>query len=446
MKPSYCFFLFFISTLFLTFGFSVSANAKFRTDLSVSSEVKDFGYYNVKSYFIQETYLFNRLYALEFPKYKLEVKIEDNAVSNTIKNGTLLENVVILTNQKLLSDKSYDFEKTLIKSFLLAESSVAVGKCSDSDIQWILAGTLREVEQQKFFHLEYPDFPIVNAMIRDKKRIECQGIITHSFEKKDGIFYIYFSEMSQILLDTILKLKGGKKFVFEYIKWICRNPKIDKLTLFCNLLIKHQADFGLNKEDILNSFNALLNKTAAEMVINPRMPISSNQAVNEFVEITKIKDSAADKEIDISELGAYLKGRKDRVSIVRSEKVRLEKFASSCNFLLAQSVREMISILNGLETAETFNEVEYKNAMDVQKAFFLKAASRLTEIEKYLYETEKSKINTGKRYDIYIQELNKEKEIIRDVWPELQKFLDENYPIDIEKSGVSQLNGVQVDY
>lgn len=51
------------------------------------------------------------------------------------------------------------------------------------------------------------------------------------------------------------------------------------------------------------------------------------------------------------------------------------------------------------------------------------------EIKEYLHGVEKEKILLGKRYEIYFSVLEKHNELLNRVWPELNAFLDDEYPI-----------------
>lgn len=317
--------------LFLTFFVQLEATAKaqFYPELSVYSEVNDYEYYRVNSYFIQTTYLFNRMYNLEFPKYSMEVVIDDKASSNVIKNGKSLAAIVVTTKQKVLFADIQNFERNLIKAFLLAENSIPVNNCKDSDVEWIISGSLREINQHRDLFLVSPDFPIVTRIVRHKGRLDYRKIITFENIAEEGILYDYFAEESQILLNAILKKKSGKDFLFEYIKDLQPPKKYDKRKLFEELLTKYQTDFGLTKEkEVSDSFNEYLNKTAAELAMPPENPL--------FLDKT---------------------------------------------------------------------------------------------VEKYLYATERKKSNIGRKYYLYLQELEKQNDPIAKAWPELQKFLDENYSL-----------------
>ena len=314
---------------FLTLSLQLAATSKvqFCPDISVYAEINDYEYYRVNSYFIQTAYLFNRMYGLEFPEYNLEVVIDDKALSNVIKNGKTPATIEVVTNQKLLFADTRNFEKNLIKAFLLAKISIPVDKYKDSDIKWITTGTLREVNRQRDPSFTYSDFPILTRIVQHKGKVDYQKIITFENVAEDGALYDCFAEESQLLIDAILKKKRGKEFIFEYIKILQSSDKYDKGKFFEELLKKHHADFGLPEEDVSASFNEHLNKVAVERAINPKNPLS------------------------------------------------LDK-----------------------------------------------------EVEKYLYETERKKINIGRKYYFYLRELERQNDPVARAWPELQKFLDENYP------------------
>jgi len=306
---------------------TAAATVQFCPEFSVCSEVKDYEYYKINSYFFQTTYLFSRMYNLEFPKYTLEVIIDDKVNSNVIRNEKTPSAIVVITNQKILFDDIQNFERSLIKAFLLAEISIHVDKYKDSDIEWIISGSLREINWQRA-SLMCPDFPIVSWILQRKGKLNYKKIITLD-RVEEGILRDYFAEESQILLDAILKKKKGNEFLFEYIKNLQSQNKYNREKLFDKLLNKYQSDFGLTEKEISDSFNEYLNKTAAELAKNSR--------------------SLAGNEI----------------------------------------------------------------------------------LGKYLHETERKKSNIGRKYYFYLLELEKQNDPIARAWPELQKFLDENYPIDI---------------
>ena len=329
LQPIFCgiiMFLFFVFSLQL----GAAAKVQFCPDISVYSEVNDYEYYRINSYFIQTAYLFNRMYGLEFPKCTLEVIIDDKASSNVVKNGKDPVNLVATTNQKVLFTGIRNFERSLIKAFLLAEISIPVDKCRDSDIEWVISGSLREINCQRDPALLCPYFPIVNQVIRSKGKLNYQKIITLDVAEK-GILYDYFAEESQILIDAVLKKKRGREFLFEYVKTLQSSDKYDKEKLFEEFLKKYHSAFGLPEEEISSSFNEYLNNTAAELALNPKNHIACDKIV-----------------------------------------------------------------------------------------------------EKYLYETERKKSNIGRKYYLYLQELERQNDPIARAWPELQKFLDENYPIDMK--------------
>lgn len=423
-------FIFFLVIIFLL---SLEANAKseFYPALNIYSEINDYEYYRINSYFFQTAYLFNKMYGLETPEYKLEVVIDDKASSNIIKNGKTPETITVITNQKLLFADLRNIERALIKACLLAELSITIEKCESSDIEWIITGTLRKLNQEKDPSFVYPDFPIVNRIIQNRGNLDYQKIITFEFTVKDGIFYDCFLEESQILLNAVLKKKNGREFIFEYIKNICFENKNDKSVFFTRLIEKYHTDFDLSGEKVSNSFNKYLNKTALELAINPRIPLSANKTVDEFAKIINFKDPVSDKKMHINTLAGYLKDRKERDFIIQEEKDRIQRFAGSINILLAEPVRNMIALLDKLKNDKNFSEEDYTDAINEQiKSFYGKVAS-LKLIEKYLLETEKKKNNIGQKYNLYLQELEKQNDPVTKAWPELKKFMNENYTVGI---------------
>ena len=91
----------------------------------------------------------------------------------------------------------------------------------------------------------------------------------------------------------------------------------------------------------------------------------------------------------------------------------------------------MTALLDKLKNDKDFSETEYKDEIDEQVKSFYAAVSRLKQVEKYLYETESKKNNIERKYNLYLQELEKQSDPVNRVWPELRKFLDENYPTGI---------------
>lgn len=79
------------------------------------------------------------------------------------------------------------------------------------------------------------------------------------------------------------------------------------------------------------------------------------------------------------------------------------------------------------ETSASFNE--YINKIASELAINKNPLPSDKRVEKYLYEIEKKKNNIGRKYYLYLLELERQNEPVDRAWPELQKFLNENYPI-----------------
>ncbi len=293
-----------------------AGKSKFVPDIIVNSKDDNFTDYQIRKTVYLESFFLNRFLGNENPKSKVKLYIDEDAKYIKYEIDRKNKSLIIYLNYRLISGRGSRFREDLVNYMILNEYSQNDYLANN---RWIVQGCWSFVRKNlDKAPNEREDFPFAKMLFSNNAKLSSESIINFDAKEGNDLFEVYYSEVSELLISTIMRLPHGKEVLNEYLQY------------------PHPADR-------YSHFSSLINKSG----YNVKM---IDDALNTHV-------------IEIASAYAH--------------------FPNQTN----------------------------------------------PEIEKYLQFVEQDKIPFGCRYNIYFSAVDKNSDLLKKIWPQLDAFLNKEYPM-----------------
>jgi hypothetical protein len=417
----------FIFILFLFFSYETAAspNLDNRNSLHLFTKNKDFGFNQIKPYLINAQNLVSYTLNLSFSSncriylkdsYKKGIKVIKG------KNGTL--KIYLNSNYSLIT-KNRTVSRTLLSAFVLSTLNLSYSKDNINKITWFVDALMRKWNKQTFPPI-YPNnasFPGIHALLLCDYKFQPDIIINNSVSSNKGVVYQINSEAAEILLDSILSIKNGRKILVEYFKRVCTGSGKNKMDVFYSVLSKN---LQLSKKKCKSFFIKHLNDIAFKSSINLFMPVSVKYATNAFqtactVSYTLKNSLNIRKECPLEDLPIVWNSIAFPDKLTRKLETQFVHFKSFFPFLLQKPINGMIKSLRKFR--EQKNAKMFKKNVLLYKKEFREAVIKEIKLRKLLRDKEVKHVRVPARYDSYFQVIDTDNKNLNELWPELNNYL-----------------------
>lgn len=239
--------------LSIVFIFSVLLNAsknKFISDIIISSKNDDFTDYGIRKIIYAESFYLNQLLGNEFPNTIIKVNIIESLDLIKFEIDSKKKILTVYLNYKLFLEGENSFTKNLLIYMLLTEYP---HQSYDSlNGSWIAEGCWAFVRNNLDRSVsEKQDFLFAKMLLSNGSHLSAEAIINFDVELVDGLFELYYFEVSAILISAIMDLPHGKDVMNDYINRIPLTL-VNKYIFFLSVLTKYGYDSSQINE-VLNS-------------------------------------------------------------------------------------------------------------------------------------------------------------------------------------------------
>lgn len=423
--------LLFVLFFLLFFNSRIEAFSKIRvySPIHIISEQKDFEFYRIKSFLINTEGIVSNSLGQPilgkcniYLKDNLEKEIKIWKTKNGVLNIYLSKNYFFLINSRKVSQH-------LLRAFILSSLGIPFTQENVENITWLVDALNRKLNKLTFPKI-YPDegsFPGIHFLLLSGYKLTPGIIINNSTTSSDErIIYKFNSEASEILLDTILSLKNGKKFLSEYLKEVCSGKK-NNMDIFYSVLCEN---LSLSKKESKKFFIKHLNDTAFKFSVNPFMPASPKYVVNVFnsaciVSYNSKNNPNTIKECSLEDLLNVWDDIDSPIKLVQKLEAKFKNLRSYSPFLLQQPINRIIMSLYRIEPKK--KPEAFKNDILQYKKSFRKAVNREIELQILLQKEEEKSVSAFMLYHYYFQVIDINNRYLEELWPELNVYLEDQF-------------------
>jgi hypothetical protein len=418
-----------ILLLFFPGILEASSNSDVNSSLHVSAHDKNLEFYKIKSYLINAGSLVSDTLGLPFSKacriyLKDNLKKEIKIIKN--KKGGLR---IYLNSSYSLITKGRKVSRTLLRAFILSTLNLSYSKGNIKKINWLVNALNRKLDK-KTFPAIYPDsgsFPCIHYLLINGYRLQPDIIINdRAASNKDAVYKIN-SEADEILLDSILSLKDGRKILVDYLKSVCSEDSKNNIEVFYTVLSRN---IKLPREECETSFMKYLNNTAFKLSINSFMPASVKYTTNAFHSACIVSYSPKNsldtiKECSLENLPEICNSIDYPDKLIQELKMKFVRLNSFSPFFLQKPINGIIKALREFRLKK--EAASFRKNVLLYKKEFAVAATKEIEIRKLLQEKEKKHVRIPARYDCYFQVIDTDDNNLDKLWPELNNYLTEKF-------------------
>ena len=271
----------FILFLILFSSAKVEANSNAGSSLYISAQNKDFEFYKIKLYLTNIGNLVSGTLGLPFSencRIYLKENIENEIKVTKTKEG-LLKIYIKRNHSLIINNRKFPF--TIFKAFVLTALKLPYSKENVRKITWFVDALTRKLDKLTFPTI-YPDdgsFPGIHALLLHSYILKPEVIMNNSLCPNEGVVYKINSEADEILLNSILTLKNGRKILVDYFKSICADNSKSEVNIFYSVLSKN-IELPVNEAKAF--FIKHLNDIAFRLSFNSFMPASAQYTSSAF--------------------------------------------------------------------------------------------------------------------------------------------------------------------
>ena len=421
----------FILFLLLFFPAKIEAYSRFDIEhsLHVHTQHKDFEFYMIKSYLLNAGSLVSESLGLPFAKdcriflknnYKKEIKV--------IKNKTDAFNIY-LNNSYSFITKSRNVSHILLETFTFSTLKLPYSKENTRKIAWFVRALNRKLNKliSPAIHPGSGSFSGMHALLLFDYKLQPDIIINNPVSSSERVVYAINSEADEVLLDSILSMKSGKKMLVEYFKSVCEDNAKNNMNIFYSVLAKN---LSLSKKECKTFFIKHLNDIAFKLAINSFMPASVKYTVKAFQTacivsyITK-DDSNTVKKCSLENLPIVWNSIYSSAELIKKLETDFVRISSFSPFFLQQPINGIIKSLRKFKEQKETDT--FKQSVLLYKKEFKEAAVKQIEVQQLLREKEKKHVRVPARYDRYFQAIDTDNKNLNELWPKLNTYLVDEF-------------------
>ena len=344
-------------------------------------------------------------------------------------------------NDKILSN--------IIASIILKKSNVSNGENPAVIPAWITYAILKKIDrrQSKAMIPGTVSYPGIHALVLSGTTPYWMSLVTAKTPPNEPSAHEIYKEGSEIILDSIMRLPGGKEAMLDIIE--LANKGIKKEDLFQHVFTKKVSeleshiDFTKSK----NGSHAVLEKwleynfrIASVNTFTPCSPTDAEKLFREAEIVSyqaKINDDDANEEKNvkteprfckIEELPEKLDEIMDLKTVLIKKQRDLARIAFSIPIPLQESMYRIQTSLNLLFNAkddETLKTTFHEKYLHSKEKFY-QGLEKQNKIDAYIFKMEKTFVPTGFRFYAEINAMKEIKGKERAAWPALTELLDKN--------------------
>jgi hypothetical protein len=370
---------------------------------------------------------------IESPQ-KINYTIEYNTTNSQSEELILSKSKIIFNNSptKVLHNKKY-FK--LITEKLLTDALIKNKKQkTNRKLNWIIAALHRRFRH--FTDHEYiplkGSYPITHYMIMNNIILEPKFIIETQLYTSSGFKYEIYAELCDILLRDLQKQKNGKKIIANYIKnSINSNNQTAINTLYQSLSQTQKTDQQIKL--LKKKLRIELNKTARDYSVNTFMPANTKYSIKIFNKLNIIKYKPKDnpnslKICYLKNIVNNINSMNTPINVLRRTIIKINHAQIMFPYFMKKPA---INISNDLEKLIT----AIKNNTQINKHKIQKSINNSIDslfigvkkqkaLNKTMLICEIKNLNTFNRFKRHFKIINKNENYNKDLWPELNKYLD----------------------
>ena len=403
-------------------AYSESAN---RNPFRIISQNKDFEYYKKKPYLVRAQNIVSTALGLPFSS-NCRIYLNDN----------YKEKIKVLKGQRggleIYLNSSYSFMTknravscTILNAFVLSTLNLSYSKENIKKIIWFVGALNRRLNKQAFPTI-YPrsgSFPGIHALLVNDYKLQPNIIMNNTVSPDNGVVYQINSEADEILLDSILSIKNGRKIVVDYLKNICRGNNKNTMDVFYSVL---SENLQLSKKESKIFFIKHLNDIAFRSSVNILMPVSVKYAANVFqsaciVSYIPKNNPETIKICSLEDLPIVWDSIETSDKFIRKLERQFVRFKSFFPFFLRKPIIGIIKSLRALR--ERKDAEHFKEKILLYKKEFQEGVDKELELRRFLRDREIKHVRIPARYDFYFQVIDADDKNLNEFWPELNNYL-----------------------
>lgn len=377
----------------------------------------------------------------------LDKKIKNNLEILSVDNNLK----IYLPEDPSLWEKNLKTHSSIISALLLQKYGIKPDNLYMKVPDWITSALLRRVRRQmdKSKIPGIPAYPGIHAMMTENFELNPWIFIKHPLKYEDNHAYELYSEGCELLLESILRISGGKNAVQTIVKLAVDgiSPEAAFKTSIKKLLEKHDADSFLSvpsdiseKADSSDLKIELWFKSSAQnLSVNLFNPAPGKFTEKMLIRMQKIsyrEKAEGDKHnrqeycCDIEDFPEKSDKIEDPILIVSRHQKCLTELLYQSSMILHPSMGNICGALSYLKTGE---KRKFRSKYTKAKSEFHDAFGRLTEIESFLAAQEQAFIPPSYRYSEQLKILEESRKPSEALWPDLHKYLDGEEKLYLEK-------------
>ncbi len=397
------------------------------------SEGKDFSYYKLETYLYRiENFVYKTLgHNLILKNCKVYLRSDLNELINCSKSNK--------GNWRIFLKKDYldiiNDENISLNLFNILVSSVLDVPYTENNldlINWYVSALNRKLYRilKPKIYPEIASFTAINFLLMHRYKLKPETIINNFSKPCDKEVYKFNSEADEILLNTILSIKNGKKILKLFLLGSCNNRGNKRLIDLFYSILSHFL--RLNKKQVEKNFTEKLNATAEKYALNVFMPASDyyieslfdKACVFTFIPENEPKTKVETRLENLPEIytkvepGYFTKIKQD----LRERFIILHRIAP---FFVQKPISEIIKAINDFKPEQKENS--FQNKILRFKGEFKKGLEKEKEVYSLLKEKELKHVRIPVRYYYFFDAIDIGNSFQKDLWPGLNEYLTLEY-------------------
>ena len=417
----------------LSTGFAMQNRPEDNSDIVINilANKENFDYYKIKSLITK----INNLTAMSLGRSSL-TSLTFN-LNKKIKNIFKIKRdndsfTIYLTQDYNMLKYCQKLHVKLLKIVVLNSLDIQVTKRNLNNANWLVYAINRKLDRILFpkIYLEKGSFPGIHSLMISECKLTPESIIKYPVPFKDyGPNFIFYSEVCEILLNTVLSVENGQTILAEYFQKLSTKNGENDFNLFYNL---YKKDRNILFDKAKQSFDRKLNTIAFDSSMNSYIQAEPKFILKEFTSIFsysyKLKESS-----DVIHKGTIdnlpqIIEKMEAPEVLLNHIIlkfnRLKKFVPT---LFYEPIDGIVSLLKDLQRGK--NIKLYKTKVDKYRNQFRNTAVIEKQIEDLLIEVEGNSIRVPVKYKLFFQVIDDESTFLAEIWPDLNNYLDTNFKV-----------------
>ena len=333
----------------------------------------------------------------------------------------------------------YQFLSNLIAHIVLEKSGIqATEKNCNTFPKWISQALIRKISRRRNANI-IPGtvlFPGTHALILSEEKTDWLKLVSNPMLPQDGGAYNLYTEVSEIMLNSILHLPEGKNLLMDIIE--LANKNVNTENIIRDVVTKKILDMQKNMNNAMfpdstadNPFNAWLNYSFRLASVNLLTPCNAEFAEKLFkkAEIVRYMAKNTDKQMKEKEIHfctlAELPDKMDDILNLQYVILNKQRDLVRIAFAMPISLQNPIyKIEKAMDLLMKNKKSSFKKIFTAEKNKFYDALDKQIQIEMYMLETEKAFVPPLYRYSHEVSVMKENDKAHKQSWPALSDYMD----------------------